>query len=118
MNEKDPRGNAGRGIDVSKRLDSAAATRPLAMTYRDMHHGATVRIHFCGGGDMARPRNGKSAYTRYRRARENLAALVGEHEKLARSRPRTPGKKGAKTRALNNLARQPAYRSRPADQST
>jgi hypothetical protein len=53
---------------------------------------------------MARPRNGKSPHTHYRRARENLAALVAEHDKLLRSRPRTPGKKGAKTRALKGLS--------------
>jgi hypothetical protein len=55
---------------------------------------------------MARPRNGTSAHTRYRHAREHLADLAAQHANLARSRPRTPGKKAAKTRALNALTRQ------------
>lgn len=60
---------------------------------------------------MARPRNGTSAHTRYRRAREHLADLAEMYAKRASSRPRTPGKKAAKTRALNILSRQlPAAR--------
>jgi hypothetical protein len=55
---------------------------------------------------MARPRNGTSAHTRYRHAREHHAELAEVHAKLARSRPRTPGKKAANTRALNKISRQ------------
>jgi len=55
---------------------------------------------------MARPRNGTSAHTQYRRRREHLADLEARYEKLTRSRPGTPGKKAAKTRALNKLSRQ------------
>ncbi len=54
---------------------------------------------------------GTSPHTRYRRARKQLADLEALQATLARSRPRTPGKKGAKTRALNTLARRiPAMR--------
>ncbi len=54
---------------------------------------------------MARPRNGASASTQYRRRRDRLADLEAQYEKLTRSRPRTSSKKGAKTRALNRLLR-------------
>jgi hypothetical protein len=40
------------------------------------------------------------------RAREHLADLEAKLAKLTRSRARTPGKKGARTRALNKLSRQ------------
>ncbi len=55
---------------------------------------------------MARPKKGTSAHTRYRRANERLADFEDRLALLARSRPRTPGKKAAKTRALNALRRQ------------
>lgn len=55
---------------------------------------------------MARPRTGTSPHTHYRRARERLADLEKQYAKIERTRPRTPGKKGAKTRALRTLARQ------------
>ncbi len=42
---------------------------------------------------------------KYRRVLATLADLEAQREKLDRSRPRTRGKKGAKTRALNNLVR-------------
>jgi hypothetical protein len=55
---------------------------------------------------MARPKNGKSVHSLYRHARERLAELEAQSATLERSRPRTPGKRGSKTRALNALARQ------------
>ncbi|MCL5258698.1 MAG: hypothetical protein M1314_03025 [Firmicutes bacterium] len=48
---------------------------------------------------------GTSPHTRYRRARKRLSDLEVLKATLERSRPRTPGKKGAKTRALNKLTR-------------
>jgi hypothetical protein len=47
-----------------------------------------------------------SPHTSYRHARARLADLEALRDKLARSRPRTSGKKAAKTRQLNKLARQ------------
>jgi hypothetical protein len=55
---------------------------------------------------MARGKRGSSPHSKYRRARERVAELEARQAKLERSRPRTPGKKGAKTRALNAIARQ------------
>ena len=46
-----------------------------------------------------------SPHTSYRHARARLADLEALRDKLARSRPRTSGKKAAKTRQLNRLAR-------------
>ena len=54
---------------------------------------------------MAARKTGTSPHARYRRARKHLSGLEAFQATLARSRPRTPGKKGAKTRALNNLSR-------------
>jgi hypothetical protein len=54
---------------------------------------------------VARPRNGTSGHTQYRRSAEHLAELKAQFEKLARSRPRTSGKKAARTRTLNALKR-------------
>ena len=51
-------------------------------------------------------RRGTSAHTRRRHANARLAGLAAIKAALERSRPRTPGKKGAKTRALRKLARQ------------
>ena len=53
---------------------------------------------------MAAPK--RSPHTRRRHALDRLANLEARRDKLERSRPRTPGKKGAKTRALNKLLRQ------------
>ncbi|MFY9719284.1 MAG: hypothetical protein WAK16_06510 [Candidatus Cybelea sp.] len=47
-----------------------------------------------------------SPHTRHRHALDLLATLEAHRDKLDRSRPRTPGKKGAKTRALNRLSGQ------------
>ncbi len=47
-----------------------------------------------------------SPHTRRRHALERLASLEAQRDKLERTRPRTRGKKGAKTRALNKLLRQ------------
>jgi len=52
---------------------------------------------------VATQRNG--AWSKYRDARARLADLEAMRDKLARSRPRTSGKKAAKTRQLNKLAR-------------
>jgi hypothetical protein len=46
-----------------------------------------------------------SPHTRYRHARARLADLEAARAVLERLRPRTSGKKAAKTRALNDLAR-------------
>ncbi len=54
---------------------------------------------------MARRKRGSSPYTPYRQARTLLAELQVQLAKLVGSRPRTPGKKGAKTRAINKLRR-------------
>ena len=48
------------------------------------------------------PRRIPNGGTRLRR----IAELEAQQAKLERSRPRTPGKKGGKTRALNKIARQ------------
>lgn len=50
-------------------------------------------------------RRGRSPHSRYRHARERLAELEALYAKVERRRPRTPGKKGAKTRARNVLRR-------------
>lgn len=55
---------------------------------------------------MAQRKRGSSPQSRYRRARERVSTLEEQVAKLERSRPRTPGKKGAKTRGLNRLTRQ------------
>lgn len=47
-----------------------------------------------------------SPHTRYRHARARLANLEAAHAALERTRPSTRGKKAAKTRGLNKLARQ------------
>ncbi|HEY2474978.1 MAG TPA: hypothetical protein VGI19_09260 [Candidatus Cybelea sp.] len=51
-------------------------------------------------------RRGNGAWSKYRSARARLAELEAARDTLQRSRPRTRGKKAAKTRALNKLARQ------------
>lgn len=53
---------------------------------------------------MAAPK--RSPHTRRRHALDRLTSLEAHRDKLERSKPRTPGKKGAKTRALNKLLRQ------------
>ena len=53
---------------------------------------------------MARAKNG--SWSKYRSARARLAELEALREVLQRTRPRTRGKKAAKTRALNKIARQ------------
>ena len=53
---------------------------------------------------MARQRTG--LWSKYRGARAHLAKLEALQEQVQRMRPRTRGKKAAKTRALNQLARQ------------
>jgi hypothetical protein len=53
---------------------------------------------------MARRKTVKSLHTRCREARQHLAELLARQAKLEHSRPRTSGKKGAKTRALNKLS--------------
>jgi hypothetical protein len=55
---------------------------------------------------MAQRKRGSSPHSKYRRSRQRVAELEAKQGILERSRPRTPGKKGAKTRALNALARQ------------
>ncbi len=55
---------------------------------------------------MAARKAGTSPHTRYRHAREYLADLEAQYAKRERTRPRTAGKKGARTRALNKLAGQ------------
>jgi hypothetical protein len=50
-------------------------------------------------------RRGDGAWSKYRSARTRLAELETLRDALARTRPRTRGKKAAKTRALNKLAR-------------
>lgn len=52
---------------------------------------------------MAAPK--PSPHTRYRHARATLSDLQAQFAKLEGTRPRTRGKKAAKTRALNKLAR-------------
>jgi hypothetical protein len=53
---------------------------------------------------MARQKAG--LWSKYRRASNRLAELEAQRAELQRSRPRTRGKKAAKTRALTKLARQ------------
>lgn len=48
----------------------------------------------------------RSPHTKYRHARASLADLEAARAALERTRPRTRGKKAAKTRALNKFARQ------------
>jgi hypothetical protein len=55
---------------------------------------------------MAQTKRGSSPHTKRRHALQRIVELETQQAKLERSRPRTPGKKGAKTRALNALARQ------------
>jgi len=57
---------------------------------------------------MAARKTGTSPHARYRRARKHLSDLEALQTTLERSRPRTSGKKGAKTRALNKLTRRVA----------
>ena len=52
---------------------------------------------------MARAKNGP--WSKYRNAHALIAELEAQREKHLRTRPRTSGKKAAKTRALNVLAR-------------
>lgn len=51
------------------------------------------------------PRGKNGFWSRYRVARKDLADLEAQREKCGHTRPRTRGKKAAKTRALNQLAR-------------
>lgn len=55
---------------------------------------------------MALRKRGTSPHSKYRHARQRIAELEAQRAKLERSRARTPGKKGSKTRTLNKLARQ------------
>jgi hypothetical protein len=55
---------------------------------------------------MAKGKRSASTRSILRGARNRLGDLLAQQSKLERSRPRTPGKKAAKTRALNKLARQ------------
>jgi hypothetical protein len=55
---------------------------------------------------MGQAKRGSSPHTKRRHALQRIVELETQQAKLERSRPRTPGKKGAKTRALNALARQ------------
>lgn len=55
---------------------------------------------------MAQAKRGSSPHTKRRHALSRIAELQARQLKLERSRPRTSGKKGAKTRALNTIARQ------------
>jgi hypothetical protein len=55
---------------------------------------------------MAQAKRGSSPHTKRRHALQRISELETGQAKLERSRPRTPGKKGAKTRALNAIARQ------------
>jgi len=55
---------------------------------------------------MKQPKRGSSPHTKRRHALKRVAELEAQQSKLERSRPRTPGKKSAKTRALNAIARQ------------
>jgi hypothetical protein len=54
---------------------------------------------------MAKSKPPLSPRGTYRRVLATLTDLEAQREKLDRSRPRTRGKKGAKTRALNTLTR-------------
>jgi hypothetical protein len=55
---------------------------------------------------MGRAKRGSSPHTKRRHALQRIVELETQQAKLERSRPRTPGKKGAKTRALNAIALQ------------
>lgn len=55
---------------------------------------------------MSQPKRGSSPHTKRRHALKRVAELEAKQAILERSRPRTPGKKGAKTRALNATSRQ------------
>jgi hypothetical protein len=55
---------------------------------------------------MAQAKRGSSSHTKRRHALRRIADLAAQQTKLERTRPRTSGKKGAKTRALNTIARQ------------
>jgi hypothetical protein len=55
---------------------------------------------------MAHAKRGSSPDTKRRHALQRIVELETQQAKLERSRPRTPGKKGAKTRALNAIAGQ------------
>jgi hypothetical protein len=55
---------------------------------------------------MAQAKRGSSPHTKRRHALQRIVELEARQAQLERSRPRTPGKKGAKTRALNTVARQ------------
>ncbi len=55
---------------------------------------------------MAARKTGTSPHTRYRHAREHLADLEAQYAKIERSRPRTVGKRGWRTRRLHMLAGQ------------
>lgn len=55
---------------------------------------------------MAARKRGTSPHTKRRHALHRIGELAAQQGKLERTRPRTPGKKGAKTRALNAIARQ------------
>jgi hypothetical protein len=57
-------------------------------------------------GALAMAQRGNSAWSKYRGARARLAELETLRDKLQHTRPRTRGKKAAKTRVLNKLARQ------------
>lgn len=54
---------------------------------------------------MPKRKRGTSPFTPYRRARRLLTELEAELDKLQRSRPRKPGKKSARTRAIKKLRR-------------
>jgi hypothetical protein len=54
---------------------------------------------------MAQAKRGSSPHTKRRHALQRIAELETQQAKLERSRPRTSGKKGAKTRALNAISR-------------
>lgn len=49
---------------------------------------------------MARPKTARSPQTKYRQARERIADVEAEIDKLERSRPRSPAAKGWKTRRI------------------
>jgi hypothetical protein len=55
---------------------------------------------------MAQAKRGSSPHTKRRHALQRIADLEARQATLERSKPQTPGKKGAKTRALNTIARQ------------
>jgi hypothetical protein len=55
---------------------------------------------------MAQTKRGSSPHTKRRHALQRISELETAQAKLERSRPRTPGKKGAQTRARSAIARQ------------